>query len=140
MNTPITDAAIRTVYVNSYDGRCEPMEYVRPDDMRELEAESARLREDIEIHAREKDNWREINENAIKENLRLREQLQLAKVENNHNWAFQPIHEETLKKNTQLRDALNLWLKWRNGPEGPNMLFKDGTKALEATHIVLKED
>jgi hypothetical protein len=42
-----------------------------------------------------------------RENATLREQLKLAKVENNHNWQFQSIHEETLKENAALQAALD---------------------------------
>lgn len=43
---------------------------------------------------------------AIKGCAAAREELQLAKVENNHNWQFQSIHEETLKENARLKDQI----------------------------------
>lgn len=39
-----------------------------------------------------------------------------------------------------LRHALNRWLAWMDGPEGPDILFSEGTKALKATRAVLEDN
>lgn len=43
-------------------------------------------------------------------------------------------------ENEALRHALGLWLAWREGPEGPDILFSEGAKALKATRAVLEDN